>query len=66
MCVPRTVRFAQFVRNVKPMRLVSVISASSLINLFRFVSDKEYRKGVYWLETLRLRRSKILESAYTV
>ncbi|KAF8557363.1 RhoGAP-domain-containing protein [Imleria badia] len=28
-------------------------------------ADKEYRKGVYWLETLRLRRTKILESAYT-
>ncbi|KAF9229718.1 RhoGAP-domain-containing protein [Gyrodon lividus] len=28
-------------------------------------ADKEYRKGVHWLETLRLRRAKILESAYT-
>ncbi|KAF8446335.1 hypothetical protein L210DRAFT_3610805 [Boletus edulis BED1] len=28
-------------------------------------ADKEYRKGVYWLETLRLRRTKILEGAYT-
>ncbi|KIJ68806.1 hypothetical protein HYDPIDRAFT_107059 [Hydnomerulius pinastri MD-312] len=28
-------------------------------------ADKEYRKGVHWLETLRLRRTKILESAYT-
>ncbi|KAH7929352.1 RhoGAP-domain-containing protein [Leucogyrophana mollusca] len=27
-------------------------------------ADKEYRKGVHWLETLRLRRTKILESAY--
>ncbi|CCM00351.1 uncharacterized protein FIBRA_02381 [Fibroporia radiculosa] len=27
-------------------------------------SDKEYRKGVHWLETLRLRRVKILESGY--
>ncbi|KXN81114.1 Rho GTPase-activating protein 27 [Leucoagaricus sp. SymC.cos] len=26
--------------------------------------DKEYRKGVHWLETLRLRRTKILESGY--
>lgn len=38
----------------------------TLINLFNFISDKEYRKGVHWLETLRLRRTKILESAYTV
>ena len=28
--------------------------------------DKEYRKGVHWLETLRLRRIKILESGYHV
>ncbi|KAL4069347.1 hypothetical protein J3A83DRAFT_4537308 [Scleroderma citrinum] len=27
-------------------------------------ADKEYRKGVHWLETLRLRRTKILENAY--
>ena len=28
--------------------------------------DKEYRKGVHWLETLRLRRTKILENGYKV
>lgn len=28
--------------------------------------DREYRKGVHWLETLRLRRTKILESGYKV
>jgi hypothetical protein len=28
--------------------------------------DKEYRKGVHWLETLRLRRMKILEAGYMV
>lgn len=27
-------------------------------------ADKEYRKGVHWLETLRLRRIKILDNAY--
>ncbi|PPQ63698.1 hypothetical protein CVT24_004278 [Panaeolus cyanescens] len=27
-------------------------------------ADKEYRKGVHWLETLRLRRTKILESGF--
>ncbi|KAL5495565.1 hypothetical protein ACEPAI_1028 [Sanghuangporus weigelae] len=27
-------------------------------------ADKEYRKGIHWLETLRLRRSKILEGAF--
>ncbi|RDB29694.1 Rho GTPase-activating protein 27 [Hypsizygus marmoreus] len=27
-------------------------------------ADKEYRKGVHWLETLRLRRTKILEAGY--
>jgi hypothetical protein len=29
-------------------------------------SDKEYRKAVHWLETLRLRRTKILEGGYKV
>ena len=29
-------------------------------------ADKEYRKGVHWLETLRLRRAKILEGAFQV
>lgn len=27
-------------------------------------ADRDYRKGVHWLETLRLRRTKILESGY--
>ncbi|KAI0768636.1 hypothetical protein BD413DRAFT_563758 [Trametes elegans] len=27
-------------------------------------ADKEYRKGVHWLETLRIRRIKILESGF--
>ena len=29
-------------------------------------ADKEYRKGVHWLETLRLRRVKIIESGFKV
>ena len=29
-------------------------------------ADKEYRKGVHWLETLRLRRATIIRSGYTV
>jgi hypothetical protein len=28
--------------------------------------DKEYRKGVHWLETLRRRRMKLLEAGYNV
>lgn len=31
-----------------------------------FSTDREYRKGVHWLETLRLRRTKILASGYKV
>lgn len=27
-------------------------------------ADKEYRKGIHWLETLRIRRKKILEGGY--
>lgn len=34
--------------------------------LLRPSTDKEYRKAVHWLETLRLRRVKILESGYKV
>lgn len=29
-------------------------------------ADKEYRKAVHFLETLRIRRFKLLESGYTV
>lgn len=29
-------------------------------------ADKEYRKGVHWLETLRLRRANTIRSGYTV
>ncbi|KAG5352722.1 hypothetical protein C0989_000875 [Termitomyces sp. Mn162] len=28
-------------------------------------ADREYRKGIHWLETLRLRRTKTLEGGYT-
>ena len=28
--------------------------------------DKDYRKGVHWLETLRRRRMKLLEAGYNV
>lgn len=65
MCVLKTVRFVQFAPNVKRMRLVSP-SLFLSDAFFTFVPDKEYRKGVHWLETLRLRRTKILESAYKV
>ena len=30
------------------------------------IPDKEYRKAVHWLETLRLRRVKTLENGYKV
>jgi len=29
-------------------------------------ADKEYRKGIHWLETLRLRKVKTLEGGYKV
>lgn len=42
-------------------------TSSSIVSLTpQILPDKEYRKGVHWLETLRLRRTKILEAAYTV
>lgn len=42
------------------------VFASLLVSFFTFSKDREYRKGVHWLETLRLRRTKILESGYKV
>lgn len=55
----------QYVRSGMQMKQASTGSC----RLFRFLSldpDREYRKGVHWLETLRLRRTKILESGYKV
>lgn len=37
-----------------------------LLNAENSVQDKEYRKGVHTMETLRLRRAKTLEAGYTV
>jgi hypothetical protein len=41
-----------------------LILYSLLISFTPPFIDKEYRKGVHWLETLRLRRTKTLESGY--
>jgi hypothetical protein len=37
-----------------------------LASLVEFFLDKDYRKAVHWLETLRIRRVKILEGGYDV
>ncbi len=34
--------------------------------LTELFSDKDYRKAIHWLETLRIRRVKILEGGYNV
>ena len=47
------------------MKLVRPMSTESRQCVHRS-SDREYRKAVHWLETLRLRRVKILESGYKV
>lgn len=39
---------------------------SAEISVLMYRADKEYRKGVHWLETLRIRRMKILEAGYMV
>ncbi len=36
------------------------------IHFLRSFEDKEYRKGVHWVETLRRRRMKLLEAGYNV
>ena len=67
-----TLHYALCARNAKQMKQVSlnsmfhyqmVMGAYSLHFIFK---DKDYRKAVHWLETLRLRRAKILESGYKV
>lgn len=40
------------------------IAESAISHSRTSILDKEYRKGVHWLETLRLRRVKILEGGY--
>lgn len=62
---PTRAPYAQFGLNVRPRRPVSTAHLLHLLKA-QNLSDKEYRKGVHWLETLRLRRTKILEAAYTV
>jgi hypothetical protein len=57
----------RFAPRGKLMRLVSNIYTLGF-RTFAHTSctDKEYRKAVHWLETLRLRRTKILEGGYKV
>ena len=38
----------------------------ALVDVVYLGTDREYRKAVHWLETLRLRRMKILENGYKV
>jgi hypothetical protein len=57
-------------RAVRAKREAEEAGAKPLFHVFLPIimsltySDREYRKGVHWLETLRLRRTKILESGY--
>src|ERR1700731_1036249 len=37
-----------------------------MLMLFTVHADKEYRKAIHWLETLRLRRMKTMENGYKV
>lgn len=57
--------YGQSEKQKKQVRHVTVPSA--LLWSYDIVTlDKEYRKAVHWLETLRLRRVKILEGGYNV
>lgn len=58
-------------RSVRAKREADEAGSSSFVSplgmyVIRIHIDKEYRKGVHWLETLRLRRVKILQAGYHV
>lgn len=61
----KTRPFALYVQREMQTKQVTRIYFFTTTFIFRFL-DREYRKGVHWLETLRLRRTKILESGYKV
>src|SRR5882757_2358746 len=61
--VALSVSFGQRGRQKKPVCLYTYAYRSQGCSYF---VDKEYRKGVHWLETLRLRRTKILQAGYDV
>jgi hypothetical protein len=65
--VVRTKHSEPFGLNEMRRKLVGVYSSCPAYGTTTIPSlDKEYRKGVHWLETLRLRRTKILENGYKV
>ena len=45
---------------------VSPITPTFSTSFAKSFSDKDYRKAVHWLETLRIRRVKTLEGGYNV
>jgi hypothetical protein len=61
----KTRLFALYVQREMQTKQVTRIYFFTTTFICRFL-DREYRKGVHWLETLRLRRTKILESGYKV
>lgn len=56
--------FGPNARQMRPVRDLSIYRVCAYYDVF--CEDKDYRKGVHWLETLRLRRTKILEGGYKV
>lgn len=61
----KTRLFALYAQREMQTKQVTRIHFFTTTFIFRLL-DREYRKGVHWLETLRLRRTKILESGYKV
>ena len=61
-----TWRYAQPVPSAKLRKQVSPTTPIFSTSFAKFFLDKDYRKAVHWLETLRIRRVKILEGGYNV
>ena len=61
-----TWRYVQPVPSAKLRKQVSPTTPMFSTSFSKSVLDKDYRKAVHWLETLRIRRVKILEGGYNV
>ena len=61
-----TWHYVRLVLGVKLMMQVMSITLIIFTSSAELALDKDYRKAVHWLETLRIRRIKTLEGGYNV
>lgn len=64
--VTPTWHYVRLVLSVKLMKQVMSITLIIFTSSAELGTDKDYRKAVHWLETLRIRRIKTLEGGYNV